>query len=273
MPVTAQEEETMFDFHTIDFKKIEAILKEAACLFRNDDSAAHVTEKGRADFVTEVDMTVQRVICDRLRALYPEIQFMGEEKDNRGIDFDRPVWILDPVDGTTNLIFHFQASCISLGLAYRREVVAGMIYNPYFDELFFATKGGGAFRNGQPIHVHDAATLADSLVAVGTTPYSREYTDSVFRQIKNVFQRSLDIRRTGSAAIDLAYVACGRTDAFFEQFLKPWDFSAGLLLVQEAGGTVTDYAGNPITPTKPQAILATNGRVHAEMIEALRGFV
>ncbi|MCD7736936.1 MAG: inositol monophosphatase [Lachnospiraceae bacterium] len=253
----------------VDFEKIISIIREAAGLFRDNEAAGTITVKGRADFVTEVDMAVQKTICGRLSALYPEIQFMGEEKDNRDIDFGRPVWILDPVDGTTNLIHHFPENCISLALSDQHQVVAGIIYNPWHDELFFATKGGGAFLNGKPIHVHSCSTFSDCLISVGTTPYSREYADSVFRQIRNVFLRAADIRRTGSAALDLAYVACGRLDAYFEQFLKPWDFSAGMLILEEAGGKVTDYEGNPVSPEHPQDILATNSLIHAEMKETL----
>ncbi|MCD7819667.1 MAG: inositol monophosphatase, partial [Lachnospiraceae bacterium] len=186
---------------SIDFEKITAIVKEAAKLFANEEAASTVTVKGRADYVTEVDTTVQKIICGQLAALYPDIQFMGEEKDNRDIDFERPVWILDPVDGTTNLIHRFPGSSVSLALAEQHEVVAGIICNPWHDELFFAKKGGGAFLNGRSIHVHDSAVLANSLISVGTTPYSHEYSDSVFHQIKNVFLRAQDIRRIGSAAI------------------------------------------------------------------------
>lgn len=259
----------MFDWKKMDFVPILELVKEAAQLFGNEKAAARITVKGLSDYVTEVDTAVQRMICDRLAEWYPEIQFMGEEKDNSGIDFARPVWILDPVDGTTNLIHRFPGSSVSLALAAGHEVVAGIIYNPYHDELFFARKGCGASLNGQPIRVRDSAVLAQSLVSVGTTPYSHEYADSVFRQIKSVFLRAQDIRRIGSAAIDLAYVACGRTDAFFEQFLKPWDFAAGLLIVQEAGGRVTDYSGSPISPERPQTVLATNGRIHDEIMAVL----
>ncbi|MCC8046299.1 MAG: inositol monophosphatase [Clostridiales bacterium] len=259
----------MFVLQSIDFHEVETLVKEAAGLFSNNAAAARITAKGRADFVTEVDLAVQRTLCGKLAEKYPMIQFMGEEKDNRTIDFERPVWILDPVDGTTNLIHHFPENCISLALAEQHEVVAGMIYNPWMEELFFAVKGQGAVLNGKPIHVSDSTSLADSLVSVGTTPYSHEYADSVFSQIKDVFLRAQDIRRLGSAAMDLAYVACGRVDAYFEQFLKPWDFAAGMLIVREAGGEVTDYRGELISPEHPQPVLATNGKIHEELIKVL----
>ncbi|MCD8023394.1 MAG: inositol monophosphatase [Lachnospiraceae bacterium] len=260
---------SVFSADSVNFEEVLAVVRETGGLFRDDTAAGHVTVKGRSDYVTEVDLAVQQTLYQRLTARYPDIQFMGEEKDNAAIDFDRPVWILDPVDGTTNLIHHFPASCIALALYIRPVVEVGIIYNPWREELFFARRGHGAFLNGAPIHVKDAATLSESLVSVGTTPYSHEYADGVFRQIKNVFLRAQDIRRIGSAELDLAYVACGRTDAYFEQYLKPWDFAAGMCIVEEAGGRVTDYEGNPLSPESPRDVLATNGCIHDETIQVL----
>lgn len=260
----------MFDIHSIDFEKIIAIIKETAHLFSDDTAAAHITEKGIADYVTEVDTTVQKLLYEKLADLYPDIQFMGEEQDNHDIDFSKPVWILDPVDGTTNLIHRYPASCISLGLAADHQVLAGIVYNPYYDELFFAVKGKGATLNGKPIHVSSSATLAESIVSVGTMPYVKDQADLTFRQIKNVFLRTQDIRRIASAALDLCYTACGRQDAYFEPFLKPWDFAAGMVILTEAGGRVTDYEGQPVFPDKMTKILASNGLVHQEMLETIR---
>lgn len=260
----------MFDWNLIDFDTIIAIIKDAAKLFADDAAAAHISEKGVSDYVTEVDMMVQKTLCEKLTGLYPDIQFMGEEKDNSSIDFEQAVWILDPVDGTTNLIHRFPGSCISLGLSFHKEVVAGIIYNPYLDELFFARKGGGAFLNGRPIHVSSASALSQSLVSTGTSPYFHELADTVFHQIQTVYQHAQDIRRIGSAAIELAYIACGRLDAYFELLLKPWDFAAGQIILQEAGGRITDYNGTPVTPEKPVAILATNGKIHEELVELLK---
>lgn len=259
----------MFDLNRINFDKIIEIVKDAAKLFADDTAAAHIKEKGLSDYVTEVDMKVQKTLYEKLFNLYPDIQFMGEEKENNDIDFEKPVWILDPVDGTTNLIHRFPGSCISLGLAFQKEVLAGIVYNPYYDELFFARKGHGAFLNGAPIHVHPAPLLSESLISAGTSPYRHDLTDSVFRQIQNVFLRAQDIRRIGSAAIELCYVACGRTDAYFELILKPWDFAAGMIILLEAGGKVTDYSGAPVSPEHSVSMLATNGRIHEELLEVL----
>lgn len=260
----------MFNVHSIDFEKIISIIKETSHLFSDTIAAAHITEKGAADYVTEVDTTVQKLLFEKLSVLYPDIQFMGEEKDNSDIDFSRPVWILDPVDGTTNLIHRFPASCISLGLVANGEPCAGIIFNPYYNELFFAVKGNGAFLNGKPIHVSTATSLSDCIVSVGTMPYRKDLTEQTFQRIKNVFLQAQDVRRLASSAIELCYIACGRQDAFFEPLLKPWDFAAGMVILEEAGGCVTDYEGNPVFPDKPAMLLASNGQVHQEMIEAIR---
>ncbi|MDY3251351.1 MAG: inositol monophosphatase family protein [Candidatus Choladocola sp.] len=260
----------MFHPELLDFDMIKEIVKNAAKSFGDRSAADHITVKGLSDYVTEVDTNVQNTLYRELSRLYPDIQFMGEEKDNSEIDFDGPVWILDPVDGTTNLIHRFPGSSISLGLAAGHEMIAGIIYNPYQDELFFAKKGGGAFLNGRPIHTGTSATVSQSLLSTGTSPYYHEFADTVFEQMKNVFLHAQDIRRIGSAAIELAYIACGRLDGYFELLLKPWDFAAGMIILQEAGGRISDYQGRPVFPEQPVAVLATNGLIHEEMIELLK---
>lgn len=260
----------MFDVHSIDFEKIISIIKETSRLFRDDIAAAHITEKGAADYVTEVDTTVQKLLFEKLSALYPDIQFMGEEQDHHDIDFSQPVWILDPVDGTTNLIHRYPASCISLGLVANGEPSVGIIFNPYYDELFFAIKGEGASLNGKPIHVSTAASLSECIISVGTMPYMKDLTDETFQRIKNVFLKAQDVRRLAAAAVELCYVACGRQDGFFEPYLKPWDFAAGIVILTEAGGCVSDYEGNPIFPDRPVKLLASNGRIHQELLETIR---
>ena len=225
-------------------EKIIGIVKGMRDHFMDARSAGEISSKGDVDFVTSVDVRVQSEIREALWRAFPQIQFMGEEQDNSGVDFSGAVWILDPVDGTTNLIHRFRHSAVSLALSFKRRLELGIVYDPYADELFLATRGGGAFLNGEPIHVSGAQTMKECLVSVGTAPYYHDIADENFDLIKRVFLDSQDIRRIGSAAIDLAYVACGRTDAFFERNLKPWDYAAGALLVQEAGaGSRTSRAG------------------------------
>lgn len=230
--------------------------------FLNSENAKKITEKGMADYVTEVDFTVQSILCGKLQEAYPEIQFMGEEKDNSDIDIAKPFWILDPVDGTTNLIHGFQHSAVSLALCEGGKLVMGVIYQPYTGELFHAELGKGAFLNGRPIHVSGAESMGDSLVSIGTSPYRHDLADQNFDLFKRIFLDSQDIRRIGSAAIELAYVACGRSDAFFERNLKPWDYAAGVVLIREAGGSTTAFDGGDVALDRPCDIVAGNGVIN-----------
>lgn len=250
-------------------EKLLELIRETKKIAADTDSAHDVTVKGLADFVTKVDMGVQEFLKPELARLYPDIQFMSEEKDNSGIDTSGKVWILDPIDGTTNLIHDYRMSAVSLGLVDNGEPILGIVYNPFSDEIFYAKKGEGAFLNGRPIRVTDADTLGKSLVSVGTSPYRKDLADENFGLIKKFFVECEDIRRSGSAAMDLCYLACGRTDGFFEKNLKPWDYAAGIAIVREAGGCVTDFAGNEPSYKAPSDICASNGRIHNQMIEIL----
>ena len=252
-----------------EISRLEKLIREASALFARRDEAGSVHVKGRSDYVTDVDFHVQKKISETLSVWYPEIQFMGEEQDNSSIRFEDAVWILDPVDGTTNLIHDMRASVISLALAVNREIVLGIVYWPYMDEMFTAGKGKGTFLNGKPVHVSGADRLSDSLISVGTSPYRPELADRTFAAAKELFLTAQDIRRSGSAALELAYVACGRLEGTFELSLSPWDFSAGLLLIEEAGGRVTDAEGAALDFTKKGSIAGSNGRIHDALIRIL----
>lgn len=251
----------------LEIEKLKELIKRIKPFFVSHNEAFDIQVKGVADFVTQVDFQVQEMMKNGLKELYPKIQFMGEEKDNSDIDFQKPVWILDPVDGTTNLIHDYHQSALSLALCVEREIVLGIVYQPYTDEMFLAQRGKGAWLNGSPIHVSGIDRLEESLVAIGTSPWAHDRADENFGVFKEIFSNCTDIRRTGSAAYDLACVACGRTEAFVERNLKPWDFSAGLLLVREAGGTVSDYEGGEIDFTGPSDIVAGNGCIGEKIVE------
>lgn len=228
-----------------------------------------IYKKGRADFVTQTDLNVQTFIKDSLHKLYPQIDFMGEEETVH-VAADKPYWILDPIDGTTNYIYHYNHSAISLALKDDSGIVFGVIYNPFTDELFSAVRGEGSYLNGIPIKVNDTVSLDSALVAVGTSPYHKEIAHDVFSKIEQLYRYSLDIRRTGSAALDLAYVACGRQDAYFEYKLKPWDYAAGNLIVTEAGGVVQSIDKKLISYIQPSNIVACNNvNLMKEMLEIL----
>lgn len=225
---------------------VQAVQEAGACL--SDPTAVRcVRAKIKTDYVTNVDLAVQELLRERLAALAPDVQFMGEEQDNTGLDWHRPCWILDPVDGTTNLIHNFRHSALSLALAEDGQILFGVVYNPYSGECFTARRGQGAFCNGSPIRVSSADRLEDSLLSVGTVPGRRELADTAFRQMRALYDTCQDVRRTGCASLDLCWVACGRLDGYVELSLQPWDYAAGRLLVEEAGGRVTAPDGSPLS--------------------------
>ena len=248
---------------------VQAVL-EAGELLADPAAVRSIRAKSETDYVTNVDLAVQEFLRERLAALAPDVQFMGEEQDNSALDLTRPCWILDPVDGTTNLIHQFQHSAISLALAEGGQIVFGVVYNPYTEECFTARRGGGAFRNGVSIQVSAASRLADSLLSTGTVPGRRELADTAFRQMRDLYDACQDIRRTGCASLDLCWVACGRLDSYVELMLQPWDYAAGMLIVEEAGGRVTAPDGSPLSLCQGGPLLATNGRLHAAMQSLLK---
>ena len=241
---------------SVDTQKIIEIVKQVKPLFLDREGSSQIKVKGVADFVTQIDFKVQEQVKTALYELYPEIQFMGEEKDNS-----------DPVDGTTNLIHDFRKSTLSLALAGKGVLTLGIIYHPYSDEIFVAERGKGALLNGSPISVSKRQNFSECLISIGTSPYYRELAKENFRIFEKVFTDCADIRRLGSAALELAYVAAGRIDAYFERSLKPWDYAAGMLLVEEAGGKVTDYKGNPVDITGNSDIVAGNRAIGEILVE------
>ena len=253
--------------NSIDVKALEELLYKAGELFRDRTAAEQTRTKGVADYVTEVDYAVQQYIRTELEAGYPGIQFLSEEKTNEEIDRNGMMWVLDPVDGTTNLIHDYHASVISLALMDKGEAILGMIYDPYMKELFLAEKGKGSFCNGKRIHVTRAASMEECLIAIGTSPYYKQMATGNFKIFKAVFEDCQDIRRSGSASRDLAYVACGRLDGYFEQKLKIWDYAAGMLLVKEAGGCVYDYTGREPGTDMAGDIVAANPEIASLLIE------
>lgn len=245
----------------IDYKLVKQIVRQASKLFTDRESAGRIKEKGMCDFVTAVDEAVQNFIQKELQLLYPDILFMGEESTEASIDMNRLVWVLDPVDGTTNLIHDYKNSAISLALLDKKEVIAGIIYDPYLDEMYFAEKGKGAYLNEQPIRVSNAKSISESLIAIGTSPYYKNEAADNFKTFEKIYMDCQDIRRTGSAALDLAHIACGRIEGYLEKKLKIWDFAAGALIVREAGGCVFDYEGNDRTMEPIGDVVAGNGSV------------
>lgn len=223
-----------------------------------DRSKSCIDEKaGHANFVTTYDKKVQQELQEKLLQILPEAVFVGEEEDIHASIAEGYAFIVDPIDGTTNFIKNYHVSAISVGLARDGERYLGVVYNPYLNEMFTAVKGQGACLNGEPIHV-SSEPLHNGIVLFGTAPYYEELSRKSFEMAYDYFKKALDIRRSGSAALDLCSVAAGRAEVFFELRLSPWDFAAGSLIVEEAGGKVTTVDGEPLSLHAPCSLLATN---------------
>lgn len=255
----------------IDYRKIVGIVLEASRFFFDEAALHHTIEKHYQDYATAVDIGVQKYVKEELQKIAPEVQFLGEEGEKSELDPDKPTWILDPVDGTNNLMFHMQISMISLAYAVGGKVQFGVVYNPFMKELFVAERGKGATMNGRPIHVNEIPDLAHAIVDFSPAPSVRDKSDEMFSCIRRVFDRCMDLRRLGTASLELCYVACGRLPAYFEYILHPWDYAAGLLVVEEAGGKVTTFDGGEVQLTGVSQIVATNGKVHGELLQAING--
>ena len=250
----------------MNYSEITELVKQTKPIFFDRVMSDLITVKGKADYVTKVDFTVQEFLKSKLTEKYPDIEFMAEEQKNNSDAVFRTAWILDPVDGTNNLIHGYRHSCVSLGLCHEGNMVFGVVYDPYKEEVFTAVRGQGAFLNGEPIHVSKETTLEDSLINIGTTPYNKKIANENFSFFQSIFENCLDVRRSGSAALDLAYVACGRIDGYVERELKPWDFAAGVLLVEEAGGKVTTYKAEKPKFNQILDIFSSNGKIHGKFI-------
>jgi myo-inositol-1(or 4)-monophosphatase len=241
------------------------IVRSAGDIILSREGADAVQTKAAPDFVTAVDFRVQTFIQSALRENWPEIQFMGEEKDNSDIDFAKPYWVLDPIDGTTNFIHDFHASVISLALVCDHDPIFGVVFNPSTGEEFTGIRGEGAFLNGCPIQASTVGSLSAALIFVGTAPYRRTEMDENFRRIQRVYLSAHDTRRFGCTALELCYIACGRADGQFEFGTKPWDIAAGWLILREAGGEVVSVFGGPPPLDGESAIVSTNGRFTEEL--------
>lgn len=226
----------------------------------------HVIDyKGEINIVTDADRKSEELIISRIRREYPHHDILAEESSekNSGSDFR---WIIDPLDGTTNYAHGYPVFCVSIALERKREIYLGVIYNPALNEMFVARKGGGALLNGRKISVSDTIELRRSLLATGFPYDIRSDRNNNMDYFKGMAMYAQAIRRAGSACLDMAYVAAGRFDGFWELKLSPWDTAAGWLLISEAGGIVTDLYGEPFHLYAPH-ILATNGKIHHKMIE------
>ncbi len=248
---------------------IEAAREAGAMLRAEFDRPKKISYKGEVDIVTESDRRSEAAIVARLRRHFPEHAIIAEEGSNSDAAGSRYCWHVDPLDGTTNFAHGYPCFAVSIGLTEDGEPIAGAVFNPVADELFSAARGEGAYLNGKPIRVSSVEKLAHSLVATGFPTHQRKRSANM-EYYWEFTLRSHGVRRDGSAALDLCSVACGRFDAFWEFRLNSWDTAAGMLLVREAGGTVSDLAGQAYRPGGFD-MLASNGRIHGEMREIAAG--
>ncbi|HYA15671.1 MAG TPA: inositol monophosphatase family protein [Syntrophales bacterium] len=253
-----------------DYNKFAiSVAREAGIFLKEKLSDKHVIDyKGEINIVTEADRMSEELIKSRIQRKYPHHDILAEESIDTatGSEFR---WLVDPLDGTTNYAHGYPVFCVSIALEEKGEIRLGVIYNPILDEIFVAEKGRGAFLNNRKVSVSNTSDLSRSLLATGFPYDIRDNDNNNINYFTGMAKNAQAIRRAGSAALDMAYVAMGRFDGFWELKLMPWDTAAGLLLIIEAGGMVTDLFGGNFSINSPH-VLATNGKIHYDMIDVLK---
>lgn len=245
---------------------IKAALESGLFIRKSVGKICKISYKGRDNIVTDVDKKAEDLIIKKIRRFFPDHSILSEEgKPIEGSSGYR--WIIDPLDGTTNFAHAFPFFCVSIALERQGRIIIGAVYDPVREELFYAEEAKGAFLNDKRISVSKVRRLSDSFLATGFS-YGITRKDKNIENFRNLLVKSLAVRRAGSAALDLSYVACGRFDGFWEMNLHPWDSAAGMLIVEEAGGRVTRFNGSKYTPYNND-ILATNRLIHRQIIKEL----
>ena len=254
---------------------VEKIIKDASKIMMEGAKklqSAGIKTKGEANnFVTEYDVAVQHFLEEKLSVIFPGVMYLAEEDGESGNKLsDELTFIIDPIDGTANFMYTVRHSAISVGLFKDNKPIFGAVYNPYSDEYFSAVKGEGAYLNGEKINVSDRTDGA-AVIAVGTAPYYKETRGKeTMTLLYELLMKFGDLRRMGAASLDICYVAAGRVDGFCELKLSPWDFAAGALILEEAGGKITDFSGNELDYGKPSSIMCANAVNYDKLIEITR---
>lgn len=247
---------------------ISAGKKAGALLLDYARSGFRIEHKNPINLVTDADHAAERCVIDHLHAQFPTHGFLAEERGRVELSPSPYLWIIDPLDGTTNFAHGYPAYCVSIGLEYRGRCILGVIFDPSRDELFTAADKCGAHLNGRPIHVSDTTALGSSLLVTGFAYDIRDTPKNNLDHFARFALKAQGLRRTGSAALDLCYVAAGRFDGFWEVRLNPWDMAAGSVIVQEAGGRLTDFRGKTLSIYE-QELVASNGHIHEAMLNIL----
>jgi myo-inositol-1(or 4)-monophosphatase len=255
-------------------KEIEKAACEAGAFIKKEAEVFDINcteRKGLNDFVSYVDKGAEKLLVEKLSLILPEAGFITEEGTSAKVGL-KYCWVIDPLDGTTNFVHGFYPYAVSIGLMEYDDVIAGVVHEVGKNETFTAWKDGGTWLNGKPVHVSDVNTLADSLIATGL-PYSDfQRLNPYMESLTYLCGHSQGIRRLGSAATDLAYVACGRFEGFYEYGLHKWDIAAGMLLVREAGGRVSDFSGNEKN-LRGDEIVASSVRIFSEFLESVSRYL
>lgn len=263
---------TLFFFFQFIFMlnfAIETARQAGSVLLEKFGRKINVSKKGDINLVTEADLASEKLIIERIRSHYPKHALLAEESGAASFEGDTTwKWIIDPLDGTTNFAHGYPCFCVTLALEHAGEIVLGVTFDPTRDELFAAEKGNGATLNNKPIRVSDTENLSEALIITGF-PYDFKQREDFAGHLTDFMLRARGVRRDGSAAIDMAYVACGRFDGFWEEGLNPWDVAAGVLLIEEAGGRVSYYDDSKFSIYKPP-ICASNNLIHGEMLDILK---
>ncbi len=230
-----------------------------------------ISKKGEINLVTQADLEAEKHIIQNIRSSFPEDAILGEETGEKNSGGNRK-WIIDPIDGTTNFAHGYPIFAVSIALEINDEISLGVIYCPYLNELFKAVKSRGALLNGRPIHTSSTKDIGEALLATGFPYDIHSNPGDVLSIFNQMVMLSQGVRRAGSAAIDLCYLAAGRVDGFWEQDLKPWDTAAGSIIVREAGGVLSTFTGEPYTPYC-NTIVGSNSHIHEQLLKALRPFL
>ena len=242
-----------------------AAAREAGTVLKKQFGAAtNVKKKGRIDLVTDSDLQAEKIILEMISAHFSSDHVIAEESGSRGASSER-TWLIDPLDGTTNFAHGFPFFAVSIALEFRGNIVLGIVYNPHLEEYFEAVKGSGAFLNGRPIAVSKTREINDSLLATGFPYDIQDHTEDVLHLFGRMIKKAQGVRRPGSAALDLCYVACGRIDGFWEKGLQPWDTAAGTIIVKEAGGMLATYRGSDYSPYE-KSVVAANPDLLVDML-------
>lgn len=253
----------------IDLQHLISIVKETDEIFFDEKLRGDVFVKGDSDFVTRADLAISDFMKRRLKEEFPEVGFISEEEEMHAEE-GKAYWILDPIDGTTNFMHAMTICGVSLGLYADGDIQLGVIYAPYTQELFWAQKGKGAYLNGKRIYCSQYDKMRDCIGALEYNAYYKNDYKAAFKQAHDIFFAFQDIRTLGSATMELAYVACGRLDAFLGRFLKPWDYAAAKILIEEAGGKLSDLEGEVRLLELNRHIVASNANIHDEFLQLLK---